>query len=143
MKRFKIKKKKNILSEKELEELKVSQKNKDIAIKFAELEKKAQEDPNFDYATEMEKIIAENKISIGDMIDIDFYIPSENLAIQVSMQVLDDIDTKERETRAFAKLNAYIPDTKCILITNSEEATLDYDEIQIEVVPIWKWLLDR
>ena len=59
------------------------------------------------------------------------------------MQVLDDIDTKERETRAFAKLNAYIPDTKCILITNSEEANLDYDGIQIEVVPIWKWLLDR
>lgn len=59
------------------------------------------------------------------------------------MQVLDDIDTKERETRAFAKLNAYIPDTKCILITNSEEATLDYDGIQIEVVPIWKWLLDH
>lgn len=61
----------------------------------------------------------------------------------MSMQVLDDIDTKERETRTFAELNAYIPDTKCILITNSEEATLDYDEIQIEVVPIWKWLLDR
>ena len=79
MKRFKKRKKKNILSEKELEELKVSQKNKDIAIKFVELEKQAQEDPNFDYATEMEKIIAENKISIGDMIDIDFYIQNENL----------------------------------------------------------------
>lgn len=60
----------------------------------------------------------------------------ENLAIQVSMQVLDDIGTKERETRDFAKLNAYIPDTKCILITNSEEATLDYDGSQIEVVPV-------
>ena len=79
MKRFKIKRKKNFLSEKELEELKVSQKNKDNAIKFVELEKKAQEDPNFDYATEMEKIIAENKISIGDMIDIDFYIQNEKL----------------------------------------------------------------
>lgn len=54
----------------------------------------------------------------------------------MSMQVLDDIDTKERETRAFAKLNAYIPDTKCILITNSEEAILDYDGIQIEVVSV-------
>ena len=37
------------------------------------------QDPNFDYATEMEKIIAENKISIGDMIDIDFYIQNEKL----------------------------------------------------------------
>ena len=54
----------------------------------------------------------------------------------MSMPVLDDIDTKERETRAFAALNAYIPDTKCILITNSEEAILDYDGIQIEVVAV-------
>ena len=58
-------------------------------------------------------------------IDIDFYIPSENLAIQVSMQVLDNIDTKERETRAFVKLNHFIPDSKSLLITNSEEGTLD------------------
>ena len=61
----------------------------------------------------------------------------------MSMQVLDDIDTKERETRTFAELNAYIPDTKCILITNSEETILDYDGIQIEVVSVWKWLLDN
>ena len=79
MKRFKLRKKKNVLSEQKLEELKVSQKNKDIAIKFVKLEKKAQEDPNFDYVAEMEKIIAENKISIGDMIDIDFYIQNEKL----------------------------------------------------------------
>ena len=84
----------------------------------------------------------ENVYFFENKVEIDFYVPSENLAIQVSMQVLDDIDTKERETRAFAKLNAYIPDTKCILITNSEEATLDYDGIQIEVVSVWKWLLD-
>ena len=33
--------------------------------------------------------------------------------------------------------------TKCILITNSEEAILDYDGINIEVIPIWKWLLEK
>ena len=58
-----------------------------------------------------------------------------------SLQVLDDIDTKERETRAFAKLNNFIPGSKCILITNSEETNLEYDGIDIEVIPIWKWLL--
>lgn len=72
---------------------------------------------------------------------VDFYIPSENLAIQVSLQVLEDIDKKERETRAFAKLNNFIPGSKCILITNSEETKLEYDGIDIEVIPIWKWLL--
>ncbi|RGS34995.1 ATP-binding protein [Coprococcus eutactus] len=83
----------------------------------------------------------ENVFFFENNVEIDFYIPSERLAIQVSLQVLDDIDTKERETRAFAKLNNFIPDSKCILITNSEDTNLEYDGIDIEVIPIWKWLL--
>lgn len=83
----------------------------------------------------------ENVFFFENNVEIDFYIPSERLAIQVSLQVLDDIDTKEREPRAFAKLNNFIPDSKCILITNSEETNLEYDGIDIEVIPIWKWLL--
>lgn len=83
----------------------------------------------------------ENVFFFENNVEIDFYIPSESLAIQVSLQVLDDIDTKERETRAFAKLNNFIPGSKCILITNSEEKNLEYDGIDIEVIPIWKWLL--
>lgn len=83
----------------------------------------------------------ENVFFFENNVEIDFYIPSERLAIQVSLQVLDDIDTKERETRAFAKLNNFIPDSKCILITNSEETNREYDGIDIEVIPIWKWLL--
>lgn len=83
----------------------------------------------------------ENVFFFENNVEIDFYIPSESLAIQVSLQVLDDIDKKERETRAFAKLNNFIPDSKCILITNSEETNLEYDGIDIEVIPIWKWLI--
>ena len=83
----------------------------------------------------------ENVYFFENNIEIDFYIPSENLAIQVSMQVLDNIDTRERKTRAFVKLNNFIPESKCILITNSEETVLDCEGIRIEVTPIWKWLL--
>ena len=83
----------------------------------------------------------ENVYFFENNIEIDFYIPSENLAIQVSMQVLDNIDTRERKTRAFVKLNNFIPDSKCILITNSEETILDCEGIRIEVPPIRKRLL--
>lgn len=76
-------------------------------------------------------------------IEVDFFIPSENLAIQVSMQVLDDVDTLERETRAFVKLNDFIPNTKCFLITNSEETTLNCAGIDVHVIPAWKWLLSN
>ena len=86
---------------------------------------------------------AENVYFFENNVEIDFYVPSNNLAIQVSMQVLDDMDTRERETRAFVKLNNFIPGDKCILITNSEEDVLDCDGVHIEVIPIWKWLLEK
>lgn len=75
-------------------------------------------------------------------VEVDFYVPSEKLAIQVCMKMLDDIDTCERETRAFVRLNKFIPDSKCIIITNGEEAQLECSGINISVVPTWKWLLD-
>ena len=84
----------------------------------------------------------ENVYFFENNIEVDFYVPSENLAIQVSMQVLEDVDTLERETKAFVKLNQFIPDTKCLLVTNSEETKLNCDGIKIDVVPAWKWLLD-
>lgn len=84
----------------------------------------------------------ENVYFFEKNIEVDFYVPSENLAIQVSMQVLEDVDTLERETKAFVKLNQFIPDTKCLLVTNSEETKLNCDGIKIDVVPAWKWLLD-
>ena len=84
----------------------------------------------------------ENVYFFENNIEVDFYVPSENLAIQVSMQVLEDVDTLERETRAFVKLNDFIPNTKCLLITNSEETTLKCDDIEIDMIPAWKWLLD-
>lgn len=84
----------------------------------------------------------ENVYFFENNIEVDFYVPSEHLAIQVSMQVLEDVDTLERETKAFVKLNQFIPDTKCLLVTNSEETKLNCDGIKIDVVPAWKWLLD-
>ena len=84
----------------------------------------------------------ENVYYFENNVEIDFYVPSEKLAIQVSIQLLDNMDTKERETRAFTKLRNFIPDSKCLIITGSEEAVLDCDGIPVSVVPAWKWLLD-
>ncbi|MBP9995681.1 MAG: ATP-binding protein [Lachnospiraceae bacterium] len=84
----------------------------------------------------------ENVYYFENNIEIDFYVPSEKLAIQVSMQLLDNMDTKERETKAFIKLRNFIPDSRCLIITGSEEADLDCDGIPVSVVPAWKWLLD-
>ena len=84
----------------------------------------------------------ENVFYFENNVEIDFYVPDEKLAIQVSLQVLDDMDTRERETRAFVKLHNFIPDAKCLIITNSEEASIECAGIPISVLPAWKWLLE-
>ena len=84
----------------------------------------------------------ENVFYFENNVEIDFYLPDEKLAIQVSLQVLDCLDTRERETRAFVKLHDFILDAECLIITNSEEASIECDGIPISVLPAWKWLLE-
>ena len=85
----------------------------------------------------------ENIFYFENNVEVDFYIPEEKLAIQVSYSILDNIDTKERELNAFDKLRHFIPDTECLLITNSEETEIAYKGIHVNVVPMWKWLLKK
>ncbi len=85
----------------------------------------------------------ENVFFYESNVEIDFYVPEEKLAIQVSYSVLDDIGTRERELNALTKLRNFLPDTKCLIVTNSEESRLEYNGIVVDVVPAWKWLLER
>lgn len=84
---------------------------------------------------------SDNVFYFKSNVEVDFYIPEQNLAVQVSYSVLQDLDTRERELNALNKLNNFIPGTKCILITNSEETEIDYHGIHVNVIPAWKWLL--
>ena len=76
-------------------------------------------------------------------IEVDFYLPEQNLAIQVSYSILDEATTRERELNALERLRNYLPDANCVLITNSEEAEIEYHGIRIDVIPVWKWLLKK
>ena len=73
-------------------------------------------------------------------IEVDFYIPSEQTAIQVSYSI-SDTDTRKRETQALLKLHAFEPLKKAVVITYEEEDTITVGNLTIEVVPLWKWLL--
>lgn len=83
----------------------------------------------------------ENVYYFESNVEIDFYVPEQNLAIQVCYNALDNLDTKERELNAFAKLRKFIPEAQCLILSNSEEAELDYNGISVKILPMWKWLL--
>lgn len=73
--------------------------------------------------------------------EIDFYVPEENLAIQVCFDLYFDDATFERETSALVKFSKYKSETKCLIITNDTEKTLEIDGTKIDVIPAWKWIL--
>lgn len=74
-------------------------------------------------------------------IEVDFYVPEEGLAIQVSY-TLEDADTRKRETSALVALHQLHPLRKAVIITYDEEETIEAEGLQIEVIPIWKWLTE-
>lgn len=73
-------------------------------------------------------------------VEVDFYIPEEDLAIQVCYS-LTDTETFDREIKALLKLPSAVSCKKLMVITRDEERILEIDRTTVEVVPIWKWLL--
>lgn len=75
-------------------------------------------------------------------IEVDFYIPDEALAIQASYRVSDSA-TLEREAKALAALHSFAPLRKAMIVTYEDEGTMEYEGLQIELVPVWKWVIEQ
>lgn len=74
-------------------------------------------------------------------VEVDFYVPEEELAVQVSYS-LEDETTRKREVDALSKLPAVYPCKRRVIITYDEENTITDKLGDIEIIPCWKWLLD-
>lgn len=73
--------------------------------------------------------------------EVDFYIPEDELAVQVSYSLLDE-ETRKRETEALGKLPGHLSCSKRLILTYDEEDNIIDKYGTIEVTPTWKWLLD-
>jgi predicted AAA+ superfamily ATPase len=73
-------------------------------------------------------------------IEVDFYVPNQKIAIQVSYSLKDD-DTKKREVRALDKISSFVDVERRYIITMYEEEIIEMDGHTIHVVPLSKWLL--
>jgi len=74
-------------------------------------------------------------------IEVDFYVPEIQLSVQVCYS-LNDAETLKRETTALLQLSKKIEVKRMLIITMDEESTITENGATIEVVPIWKWLLN-
>ena len=76
----------------------------------------------------------------NDGYEVDFYIPDDELAIQISYSLRDE-ETRKRETEALGKLPNRLPCRRRLILTYDEEETISDKHGTIEVMPVWKWLL--
>ncbi|MDY4989970.1 MAG: ATP-binding protein [Prevotella sp.] len=74
-------------------------------------------------------------------IEVDFYVPDEELAIQASFRMSEEA-TLEREIKALVALHGLYETQRNLIITYEDEGIMERDGIKIEIIPVWKWLLD-
>ena len=72
--------------------------------------------------------------------EVDFFIPEESMAIQVSYSIADQ-DTCKRETAALLALADYQNVQHLMIVTKDEEEMIEENEKVISAIPLWKWLM--
>ena len=73
-------------------------------------------------------------------VEVDFYVPEEELAVQASYSLADE-STRKREVDALSKLPNVHPCKSRVIVTYDEEDTITDKHGVIEIVPCWKWFL--
>ena len=72
--------------------------------------------------------------------EVDFFIPEESMAIQVSYSIAAP-DTCKRETAALLALADYQNVQHLMIVTKDEEETIEEKGKVISAIPLWKWLM--
>lgn len=78
----------------------------------------------------------------NDKVEVDFYVPEDKLAIQAAYSISQAETTYEREVDALKKLPKVLPCNRRLILTYDESDTIKDEFGTIEVMPLWKWLLN-
>jgi predicted AAA+ superfamily ATPase len=91
-------------------------------------------------AIELRKQYGDELFFYNKNVEVDFFVPKDKLALQVSYSISDDM-TRKREVSALAKLAKNADVDRLAIITYNEEQTLVEDNKTIYIIPVWKWLI--
>jgi predicted AAA+ superfamily ATPase len=75
-------------------------------------------------------------------VEVDFVVPEQKLAVQVCYS-LNDFETRKREIGALVQISKRFEIERFLLVTKDEEETILEQGIEIQVISVWKWLLDN
>lgn len=74
--------------------------------------------------------------------EVDFYVPEQSLAVQVSYSI-SDAETRKREVAGLMAIANYLNARDLFIVTKDDEETIDVMGKKIDVIPLWKWLLRK
>ncbi len=74
-------------------------------------------------------------------VEVDFYVPQVETAIQVCYTMNDAEGTFERETKALVKVQSRLSCRRNIIVTYDDEDVIEIEGVRIEVIPVWKFML--
>lgn len=78
----------------------------------------------------------------GSNVEVDFCVPEDETAIQVSYTISRDISTRDREIDALTRFASVHPCRKRLVITYDDaESTIVDRHGEITVLPFWKWIM--
>lgn len=93
-------------------------------------------------AIELKKHFCDEVYFYNKNVEVDFYVPQHDWLIQVAYSIAND-DTREREISSLLKVAKHLQAKRLTIITYNEEHTISLDNgSTIEVIPLWKWLLE-
>ncbi|MCL2765341.1 MAG: ATP-binding protein [Treponema sp.] len=75
-------------------------------------------------------------------IEVDFYLPETATAIQACYNLDSTNATAEREINSLLKASTFLECKKLLIITSDLEKTISSGGKKIDVLPLWKWLLE-
>jgi predicted AAA+ superfamily ATPase len=79
----------------------------------------------------------------NDKVEVDFYVPEDKLAIQTSFCINKAEYTYDREVDALKKLPKTLACDRRVILTYDESDAVIDDFGTIEVMPLWKWILEQ
>ena len=92
-------------------------------------------------AVQLRRLYGEEVYFYHNGVEVDFYVPEIQLAVQACYKLNDSETTYKREINALLQFAKRTEIKKMLIITKDEENIISENGTDIEVVSIWKWLM--
>jgi len=92
-------------------------------------------------ALTLKRIYGDELFFYNKNVEVDFYVSSQQWAIQVAYSLSNE-DTMQREITALLKFGRFLDVKRFFIITYDEEKKIEIEDIVIDVIPAWKWMLE-